>query len=329
MTDFKNIRFFKTSFVILIRFNTTTMKYLPLIISALIITSCNPLNQRFKDKNALSLVQNVQESITDTLQLNFLNFLQNEITNRTDYYYMLTDQGLTLGQILIQVDSLNVIEDSYNDDFKLLFSEIDDFCTEYQHQIEDFLLVKERINQFASVKLLALRSTKWDYYEDVIELKVKVRNHMSKVLKSARCFISLQGKNGIEANIPVKFELPVSGSYDFHFIYDEKAHSNEYQQLNQLVDNIESFSYQFTYTNYSDTSINLSDFKVGELFKNNHYLSNRPSIDTPSEFCPYIESSAPLIRDVNILFSRKQDEIHRKLPLMYKFWMHNKSNNSY
>jgi len=299
------------------------MKYVfPTVVVIFIwVLSCAPEKKKITTENFSNLTEKIkaENTVHDTIYLHLLDYLNKP--EHTEELAKVAALELTPNQLFAHLDSVRKIEANYTPHLQSLFYEIDEFCIDHQHQVEEFLLLKNRLKNMVDVRIVALRKTTWDYYKDVIELKVRAYNRSGKPIRRFDYSLRFAHKNGDASVIlDLDFPLPVENTYNYSYIYDDVAHRNTYNALEDFMRTGYEYTYQITGIAFPGETISLKNKEIAQLFSRSKYIDNAPRVESASDYCPYLNETDPLIMEVTRLLNEKNQEIKGRYPYLYDFW---------
>jgi hypothetical protein len=328
--------------------------YLVLAVIAFAITSCSsPFDEKIELSNLESNIQKIKENKNDLDSLK-LNILDNLITlskgrdayvselekksDNSDYSFekLIVNESkfkeqkenlfnyfkaeeITFGQLLSEIDTVNLIKDKYDLEAQDLYKKIDMYCVEKQKEIEqkekEAEKIKIQLNKMVDLKIISIRETEYSY-RDVVEVKIKMTNKTSKPIEAIGFNMVLTDKLGNKlATLRCRSNDRFVNSDVGYWTYGRYDQSETYKALKNTKLSHISTKQEISKINHGGELISAYD-DIDDLLVINYEYK------TPEKlfgYCPYLDEKDDLNIELEKLKNKKEKEIEKSTPILNKY----------
>lgn len=300
-------------------------------LSFLLLMSCqSPIKRKITNKGIKQDIIEIEDRIEEVtpIQISFLNYIQKyyqETTEANELVGTLEKSRLSYKTVFTLLDSLEIKLIPYELERNEIIEDIDSSCTEIQNTIDFQQELRDSLNNIVIPNLLIASKTVWDKYEDVIELKVMIKNNSDKLIKKVTFDLIFINSKNVEFHIPCEYEGNLTIKKVRDFIFDEKEHEDHFNLLNSLELPVFISSYQvksITYTDGNSSSID-SRYFYSYIYKDKYYSSP----DEKVGYCPYLTKYDELNILLQNINDKYMDVIEKKAPFLKDFFIKYLENN--
>jgi len=329
-----------------------TNLYLILILTILISSCSNLLNEKIDSQTLEANVQKIKEKYPDldSTKIDLLDNLiainkgrdafissidvENKGESSIEKYIVDEDkfteikdnifnyfkaQEITFKKLFEEYDTVKMINDKYDNQNQELYKEIDAYCTTKQKEIDEKEKnaeeIKTKLNQMVDLKIISIKETEYGY-RDVIEVKIQMINKTSKPVEALSFNLEITDKLGNKlATLGCRTNDRFVKSDVGNWTYDRWDHDDIYKALkNTKISHIT--------TKQEITKINLGGELISAYGDLEALFTINYKYSTPDKLtghCPYLNEDDELSKKLDAIEKSKEKEIEKSTPVLNKY----------
>ena len=241
-----------------------------------------------------------------------------EVTDNLFNYFKANE--ITYKKLLSEIDSLNSLDDKYDNKLKTVYAEIDKICTEKQKEMDEkdakAEKIKEQLNKMVDLEILSITETERDY-RDVIQVKIKMTNKTDKRIEAIGFNMVLTDKLGNEiATLKCKSNDGFTNSDIGYWLYGRYDQRETFKALQNVNVSHITAKKEITKINHAGELISAYDDDLESLLSINY------DYETPDKlngYCPYLEDEHKLMKKIENVRDEKNQEFKNKFPILHKY----------
>lgn len=241
-----------------------------------------------------------------------------EVTDNLFNYFKANE--ITYNKLLSEIDSLNYLDEKYDNKLKSVYEEIDKICIEKQKEMDErdakAEKIKEQLNEMVDLEILSITETERDY-RDVIQVKIKMTNKTDKRIEAIGFNMVLTDKLGNDiATLKCKSNDGFTNSDIGYWIYGRYDQRETFKALQNVNVSHVTAKKEITKINHAGELISAYDDDLESLLSINY------DYETPDKlngYCPYLEDEHELMKKIENAREEKKKEIENKFPILNKY----------
>jgi hypothetical protein len=240
----------------------------------------------------------------------------NEIKDNIFNYFKA--HKITYNQLLSEVDTVNMIDKRYDIKERGIYKQIDEFCKKKQKEVDEreikAKLIKDSLNKMVDIKIIGINKTEYDY-QDVVEVKILMKNKTSKPIEAISFNLELTDKLGNKiATLGCKSNQRFVKSTVGYWTYNKWDDSDIYDALKNMRLSYFTTKQEISKINLGGKLISAEPNSAEQLI---NFYYETPKILTG--YCPYLDKNDELSIKLKEFESQKKKEIELSTPIISKY----------